>query len=70
MPSFYDVQRARTPRPQLRCANHFAFPQTQRKGLLEPTTRTRSSNQRVNLLRSYNDLLDALDVPQLQQSTA
>ena len=53
-----------------RRANHFSFPPTQRKGLLEPTTRTRSSNQRVNLLRSYNDLLDALDVPQLQQSTA
>ena len=56
--------------PSLKHADLFSFPPTQRKGLLEPTTRTRSSNQRVNLLRSYNDLLDALDVPQLQQSTA
>lgn len=60
----------RSPRTPFKRANHFSFPPTQRKGFLEPTTRTRSSNQRVNLLRSYNDLLDALDVPQLQQSTA
>lgn len=70
MPSFYDAQRARSPRPQLRCANHFSFPPTQRKSLLEPTTRTRSTNQRVNLLRSYSDLLDILDVPQLQHTMA
>ncbi len=70
MPSYCDAQRARTPRPQLGCANHFSFPPTQRKGLLEPTTCTRSSNQRVNLLRSYSDLLDILDVPQLQQTIA
>ncbi len=70
MPSFYDVQRVRTPRPQLSCANHFSFPPTQRKGPPAPTTRARSSNQRVNLLRSYNDLLDALYVPQSQQSMA
>ena len=65
-----DAKRNRASRSPFKRANHFSFPPTQRKGLLEPTTRTRSSNQRVNLLRSYNDLLDALDVPQLQQSTA
>ena len=61
MPSFYDVQRARTPRPQLRCANHFSFPPTQRTGLLDSTKR-RSSNQRVNLERSFHSLLDALSI--------
>ena len=70
MHSSNDAKLARTHRSQHTCASLFSFPPTQRKGLLEPTTRTRSSNQRVNLLRSYNDLLDALDVPQLQQSTA
>lgn len=70
MHSSYDAQRVRTPRSQLSCANHFSFPPTQRMGLLEPTTRLRSSDQRANLLRSYDDLLDALDLPHLQQSVA
>ena len=70
MHSSNDAQRVRTPRSQLSCANHFSFPPTQRMGLLEPTTRTRSSNQRVNLLRSYGNLLDALDVPRLRHSMA
>lgn len=70
MPSFHDAPCGRTPRSHLKCANHLSFPPTQRKDLLEPTTRTRSSNQRVNLLRSYSHLLDALDVPQAQQSMA
>ena len=70
MPSFYDVQRARTPRPQLRCANHFSFPPTQRHGLLDPTSSLRSSNQRANLMNSYRSLLDALNVPTLQHITA
>lgn len=62
MPSFYDVQRARTPRPQLRCANHFSFPPTQRKGLLDPTSPARSSDQQENLERSYRKMLFALNM--------
>lgn len=70
MPSFYDVQRARTPRPQLRCANHFSFPPTQRMGLLDPTTCPRSSNQHANLERSYRNLLSALNIAPMQHHTA
>lgn len=43
-----------------RRANHFSFPPTQRTGLLDSTIR-RSSNQRVNLERSFLNLLDALN---------
>ena len=56
--------------PSLKHANLFSFPPTQRMDLLEPTTRLRSSSQRANLLRSYGNLLDALDLPHLQQSMA
>lgn len=69
MPSFYDVQRARTPRPQLRCANHFSFPPTQRMGLLDPTTHVRSTDQQVNLQRSHRSLLSALNVAPMQHNT-
>ncbi len=44
-----------------RRANHFSFPTTQRTGLLDSTKR-RSSNQRVNLERSFHSLLDALSI--------
>lgn len=44
-----------------RRANHFSFPPTQRTGLLDSTKR-RSSNQRVNLERSFHSLLDALSI--------
>lgn len=70
MPSFYDVQRARTPRPQLRCANHFSFPPTQRKGLLGPTALKRSSDQTANLEQSFRNLLLALNMAPMQQYTA
>lgn len=70
MPSFYDVQRARTPRPQLRCANHFSFPPTQRKGLLGPTALKRSSDQTANLEQSFRNLLFALNMAPMQQYTA
>ena len=70
MPSFYDVQRARTPRPQLRCANHFSFPPTQRMGLLDPTTCPRSNNQHANLERSYRNLLSALNMAPMQHHVA
>ena len=70
MHSSSNAKRVRTPRQQLSCANHFSFPPTQRMDLLDPTTQPRSSSQRVNLLRSYGNLLDALDVPQTQQSMA
>ena len=52
------------------CANHFSFPPTQRFGLLGSATPSRSSNQRLNLKRSYDNLLDALNVPTLQHATA
>ena len=63
MPSFYDVQRARTPRPQLRCANLFSFPPTQRDGLLDsPTTKAkRSTNQSHNLRASFEKLQASLN---------
>lgn len=44
-----------------RRANHFSFPPTQRTDLLDSTKR-RSSNQRVNLERSFHNLLDALSI--------
>ena len=66
MPSFYDVQRARTPRPQLRCANHFSFPPTQRYGLLVPTNR--SQDQRVNLSRTWDGALETLSERPLQNA--
>ena len=50
-------------------ANHFSFPPTQRFGLLGSTP-ARSSNQRLNLKHSYENLLDALNVPTLQHVTA
>ena len=45
----------------LKHANLFSFPPTQRTGLLDSTKR-RSSNQRVNLERSFHNLLDALSI--------
>lgn len=58
---------ARTARQQSLRANRFSFPPTQRFGLLDSAT-IRSSNQRVNLKRSYEKLLDALNVPSLQHA--
>ena len=60
---------ARVSRQQSLRANHFSFPPTQRSGLLDSTP-ARSSNQRLNLKRSYENLLEALNVPPLQHATA
>ena len=60
---------ARVSRQQPLRANHFSFPPTQRFGLLDSTP-ARSSNQRLNLKRSYENLLNALNVPTLQHITA
>ena len=35
----------RSPRTPFKRANHFSFPPTQRKGLLDPTSPARSSDQ-------------------------
>ena len=61
-----------TSRQATRCANRFSFPQTQRSGLLDSTasSRKRSSNQHKNLEHSFQNLLDALNVPSLQHATA
>lgn len=70
MQALSDATRDRTDHPSLSRAICFSFPPTQRKGLLDPTTSKRSSNQRANLQRSYCKLLDALNVAPLQQTTA
>ena len=59
----------RVSRQQAQRANLFSFPPTQRFGLLDSTP-ARSSNQRLNLKHSYENLLDALNVPTLQHVTA
>ena len=56
-----DAKRNRASRSPFKRANHFSFPPTQRTGLLDSTKR-RSSNQRVNLERSFHSLLDALSI--------
>lgn len=58
--------------PSLKHANLFSFPPTQRNGLLDsPTTsKTRSQDQRLNLRASYERLLDALSVKPLKQAEA
>lgn len=54
---------------QTQRAIHFSFPPTQRTRLLRSTT-ARSSDQRLNLQRSYQKLVDALTVQPLQQARA
>lgn len=48
-------------------ANHFSFPPTQRIGLLDSTTPKRSTNQNINLQRSFTKMLDALNTPLMQR---
>lgn len=62
-----DDTRGKLPRPRAQRADHFSFPPTQSHGLLGPTTNARSSDQHANLAKSYHNLLDALNVPGLQQ---
>ena len=52
----------RSPRTPFKRANHFSFPLTQRKGLLDPTSPARSSDQQENLERSYRKMLFALNM--------
>lgn len=52
----------RSPRTPFKRANHFSFPPTQRKGLLDPTSPARSSDQQENLERSYRKMLFALNM--------
>lgn len=70
MQALSDAKRDRTDHPSPSRAIHFSFPPTQRKDLLDPTDAMRSSNQRANLQRSFGQLLDALNVAPLQQTTA
>lgn len=52
-------------------ANQLSFPPTQRHGLLDSTkSGTRSTNQQANLQHSFQNLLDALNVPALQHAIA
>lgn len=57
-------------RPPAPCANSFSFPPTQRRGLLDSTTGSRSSDQKANLKKSYRNLLNALNVTSPQQNGA
>ena len=52
----------RSPRTPFKRANHFSFPPTQRKGLLDSTSPMRSSDQQENLERSYRKMLFALNM--------
>ena len=52
----------RSPRTPFKRANHFSFPPTQRKGLLDPTSPARSSDQQENLEWSYRKMLFALNM--------
>ena len=52
----------RSPRTPFKRANHFSFPPTQRKGLIDPTSPARSSDQQENLERSYRKMLFALNM--------
>lgn len=52
----------RSPRTPFKRANHFSFPPTQRKGLLDPTSPMRSSDQQEHLERSYRKMLFALNM--------
>lgn len=70
MHSSSDALRARHFRSQQFCANHLSFPPTQRKGLLDPTAPTRSTDQHANLQRSYRNLLSALNVAPMQHTAA
>lgn len=49
-------------RPYASCTNSFSFPPTQRFGLPDSTTATRSSDQKTNLKRSFGNLLNALNM--------
>lgn len=65
-----DATCSRVSRQAFKRANHFSFPPTQRMGLLDPTTPTRSSNQHANLEKSWRNLLSALNVAPMRQNTA
>lgn len=61
MHSFKDAARTWSSRGHSNCANHFSFPPTQRLGLLRSTSDPhRSTDQRVNLNRSFERMLDCL----------
>ena len=70
MHSSYPAAEPRTaPRKAVSRAKRFYFPPTQRPGLLDSTC-VRSTDQRVNLKRSFENLLNALDMPTPRHATA